>query len=327
MWIVLKRLALIITILVFLLQAHAAEGGIGGKIGISFQFGTHIQRIGAMYQLYYFNSFIQASHGTSFFYNGKSLGPPKRGLEMQTLLGLQFYWGQDVGGKKYLHSEYSLMSLEKYSAGIMFKYYLDQIETSQSTGGINFNIDQFGFVFENDLFGGPKGIEDKFRTGALGITYRNDSLEISLKTTHWTGIGIKGIRVQDSLYNSRYGYRDLSKVPYGKHSHGILALGINYIWKFQQTLRLEAGVDAEQVRHGFQNRLVYDFMVRSKKYKYQNPHYPMLQPDGTPYTFREGQTIRKPRFYMQGPEIPLFFTNHIYNSMLLKKSFSRLSIL
>ena len=120
-----------------------------------------------MYQVYYFNRFAQVSHGTSFHYNRKALGPGKRGWEMQTLVGLQFYWGEESGKKKYLLTEYSLMAAEKFSGGIMWRYYLDQVETSQATGGLNFNISQFGIIFENDLFGGTGGFLDKFRTGAL----------------------------------------------------------------------------------------------------------------------------------------------------------------
>jgi len=303
----LKKLVLLYILLIFSGFAFAGKGEFGGKVGLSFQFGTHIQRLGLMYQLYYFNRFVQVSHGTSFFYNWKSLGPARRGLEMQGLVGLQFYWGEESGKKKYLLNEYSLMVSEKFSGGIMWRYYLDQAETSQATGGINFNLFQFGIIFENDLFGGTGGFLDKFRTGAMGITYQVDSLQLVLQTTHWTGKAFDGPRVYDSLYPEKYGYRDLSNVKYGKYSHGILSLGINYLWKYKQTIRLEAGIDAEQVRHALQNRLIHDFPVLPHKGKYENMHYPMLQPDGSPYTFREGQTIRKPKFYFQPGINPFMF--------------------
>ncbi len=260
-----------------------------------------------MYQLYYFNRFVQVNHGTSFHYNWKSLGPDRKGFEMQTLVGLQFYWGEESGNKKYLLNEYSLMAAEKFSGGIMWRYYLDQVETSQATGGINFNIHQFGIIFENDLFGGTGGFLDKFRTGAMGITYQVDSLQLVLQTTHWTGKAFDGTRVYDSLYPGKYGYRDLSNVKYGKYSHGILSMGINYLWKYSQTFRLEAGIDAEQVRHALQNRLIHDFPLLPHKGKYENMHYPMLQPDGSPYTYKKDQTIRKPRFYFQPGINPFMF--------------------
>jgi hypothetical protein len=285
----------------------ASDDGFGGKFGISLQFGTHIQRLGLMYQFYYFNSFVQISQGTSFHYNWKSLGPRKRGLEMQALLGLQFYWGEKSDRKKYLLNEYSLMAADKFSGGIMWRYYLDQVESSQSTGGLHFNLQQFGIIFENDLFGGTDGFQDKFRTGAMGITYQVDSLQLILQTTHWTGKAFDGPKVYDSLYPGKYGYRDLSNVKYGKYSHGILSLGINYFWKYNQTFRFESGIDAEQVRHALQNKLIHDFPLLPHQGKYENMHYPMLQPDGTPYTFREGQSIRKPRFYLQAGANPFMF--------------------
>ena len=144
----------------------------------------------------------------------------------------------------------------------MWRYYLDQVETSQATGGLHFNLQQFGIIFENDLFGGTKGFLDKFRTGAMGITYQVDSLQLILQTTHWTGKAFDGPKVYDSLYPGKYGYRDLSNVKYDKYSHGILSLGINY---------------------------------------------PMIQSDGTPYTFREGELIQQPRFYLQAGANPFMF--------------------
>ena len=129
-----KKLVVLYFLLIFSVFAFAGKGEFGGRVGFTFQFGTHIQRLGLMYQVYYFNRFAQVSHGTSFHYNWKALGPGRKGWEMQTLVGLQFYWGEESGKKKYLLTEYSLMAAEKFSGGIMWRYYLDQVETSQATG-------------------------------------------------------------------------------------------------------------------------------------------------------------------------------------------------
>jgi hypothetical protein len=110
----LKKLVALCFLLIFSLSTFASSGEFGGRVGLSFQFGTHIQRLGLMYQLYYFNRFVQVSHGTSFHYNWRSLGPGRRGLEMQTLAGLQFYWGEESGKKKYLLNEYSLMAAKNF---------------------------------------------------------------------------------------------------------------------------------------------------------------------------------------------------------------------
>lgn len=271
----------------------------GAKVGLSFQFGTHIQRVGLMYEVYYYTPNIQLTQGLSLHYNWKNLGPKKSGFEAQVHAGIQYVWGDSSDRKHYLLSEYSLMNPRKYSFGYMYTHFLDQVETSQAVGSLFFNINRFGFVFENDLFGGRKGYQDKYRTGALALTYVIDSFQIALQTTHWTGMGYEGAKIKSHDYPGKNGYKDLSKAKYGHISHGILALRLDYQWKYMQTFRSEAGIDAEQVRHILQNKFVHDFLVPSGITKYENPHYPMLQADGTPYLFKEGQKIRPAKPYFQ----------------------------
>ncbi len=42
--------------------------------------------------------------------------------------------------------------------------------------------------------------------------------------------------------------------------------------------------------------------------KSENPHYPMLKDDGTPYLFRKGEKVKKTKFYFQlGMNQPIFY--------------------
>jgi hypothetical protein len=296
---ILKLSFLILSVLALACQYSEAKNELGAKGGLSFQIGAHIQRIGFMYQMYYFTGSVQLSHGSLVHFNRKNLGPIKRGFEFQSNIGLQAFWGAGSTADRYLFNEYSLLAGKPYAAGYVFKIFLDQVETSQTTGGLFLHANNFGMVFENDLFGGPRGYQDKYRTGALALSYQADRFQACIQTTLWTGKSIEGRRHKDPDYPSKYGYKDLTMAKYGKLSHGILAARIDYYWKDGQVARLESGIDAEQIRHAFQNKLVHDFLVPEALFKNKNPHYPMLQPDGSPYLFREGQPIRPARFYFQ----------------------------
>jgi hypothetical protein len=291
--------ALIIFAIALTGETSEAKNEFGAKAGVSFQIGTHIQRIGFMYQLYYYAGSVQLSHGSLVHFNRKNLGPAKRGLELQSNIGIQTFWGNPSDESRYLFNEFSLMGNKSYATGYVFKLFVDQVETSQTTGALFLHANKFGFVFENDLLGGPKGYQDKFRTGALAVSYQVDRFLVSLQTTHWTGKSIEGIRHKDPGYPSKYGYKDLTHAKYGKLSHGILAARADYYWKHGQVVRMESGVDAEQIRHLFQNKLVHDFLVPAKLVKHKNPHYPMLQSDGSPYLFKKGQHVRPAKFYFQ----------------------------
>ena len=69
------------------------------------------------------------------------------------------------------------------------------------------------------------------------------------------------------------------------------------------------GIDAEQVRHVFQNRIVHDmYFIPERFIGYKNVHYPMLQKDGTPFLQRPGQKVRKPKpFFNLGLNDNLFY--------------------
>ena len=72
---------------------------------------------------------------------------------------------------------------------------------------------------------------------------------------------------------------------------------------------VQGGIDDEGIRHLFQNKLMHDMKFIPSKWEHMNnPHIPMLQPDGTAYLFKTGQLVRKPKpFFEIGLNNPLFW--------------------
>jgi len=280
--------------------SHAFDRDFGGKIGVTVQFGTHIHRFGVMYQLYYYQDFVQFSQGTSVHYNFKSLGPQMPSWELHTLGGVQFYGGVNTNCPHYILTEYSLMANKSLAGGYLFRYYWDTIGTTQATGGINFTSNKFSVIMENDLFSFYKGNHDKYRTGTLGMAYAVDSMQIAANVIIWTGNTRESKRVKGTSFPSHYGYKDLTDATYGKYSHGIAALRVDGLWNYKQTYRFESGIDAEQIRNLFQNKLVHDLIHKGEHSKHSgNPHVPMLQKDGMPFLYQEGQQVRPAKLYFQ----------------------------
>lgn len=296
----LKRFLLIGFFLSLLFAPGICANGFGGKVGITFQLGTHVRRIGVMYQLYYFQELVQVSHGTSYHYSFKGLGPSLKRSEIQTFGGVQFYGGASTYHTRYMLNEYSLMAGKSISGGYLWRYYFDPIKTSQAAGGFQFTANGLTLVMENDLFGFYKGHHDKYRTGTFAILYAHERMQLALQSTLWTGNARESEKVRNGPYPGRYGYKDLSQATYGKVSHGILAFRMDGMMNYGQTYRLESGVDAEQVRHFFQNRLVHDMIIKRPDSKFPgNAHVPMLQPNGMPFLYQPDQRIRPVKGYFQ----------------------------
>lgn len=113
-------------------------------------------------------------------------------------------------------------------------------------------------IHENDVFGGQA--KDRFRTGHFLAHYRlNEHIKLTAGLNIWTG------ETRESKWNKSpgikmpNGFRDLSPLPYGKTSHGLLYGGIHInLPMYGQVAQARIGVDSEHVRHSFQNRLMHD---------------------------------------------------------------------
>ena len=228
----------------------------GGKVGISFQFGSHIQRLGLMYQLYVYNAFAQLSQAAYIHYNFRNLGPRGGYFEAKFHFGFLAHW-LEGSRKKYFFNEVYDMSPYRNALGYSLYAYRDGISLSQTTGAFVLQADAFQFVFDNDVFG-FSSTDDKFRTGGFYAAYSIDSTAFGIQNTLWTGKSSDGKRIINTPYPGRNGYRDVSAALHGGLSHGILAARAEMVLDYHQTLRAEAGIDSEHIRHFFQNKLIHD---------------------------------------------------------------------
>ena len=109
--------------IIFLLFCYSmslkAQENYGGKVGLNFQFGSHIQRLGLMYQLYYFNNMGQVSQGVYLHYNFRNFGPRGGYLEAKFHIGVQGHWGKS-SYKKYQFNELSNYPLMITMPDILF---------------------------------------------------------------------------------------------------------------------------------------------------------------------------------------------------------------
>lgn len=292
-------------ILFVLFSGLKAQSGFGGKLGLNIQFGTHIQRFGFMYQIYYYEELLQFSNGAYFHFNKKNLGPDEPYVEIQNQFGLQVHW-LEGDQPKYYYNELANLSPYRNSLGYSFTLYWSGNSLSQSAGIIHVALDDFQAAIGNDAFG-LNQVEDKFRTGGIYLGYQVDSALYGFQSTLWTGRSSDGNRVEDPSYPSRFGYRDIEKALYGRFSHGLLSLRADFMLNYDQTVRAEAGIDAEQIRHFIQNKIIHDG-ISGRLVKSQSPHYPMLQKDGTMYLYKENQKIRPVKPYLQlSANQPVFY--------------------
>ena len=285
-----------LTILSLFCSSVKGQEGYGGKIGVNIQFGTHIQRVGVMYQLYYYTNHVQFSNGLYAHFNIKNLGPTSPHAEVQMNFGVQGQWLK-TEKEKYLVNETSNLSPFLNSMGYCFYWFVAGNQTSQTTGAIYGAFDAYHFAVNNDAFG-LNQVDDKFRTGGFFLGYQVDSVILGLQNTLWTGKSADAPRINDDQYPGKHGYRDVRQSKHGKLSHGILAFRIDYKWQYEQVVRGELGIDSERIRHFIQNKFIHDGLSGTLV-KSENPHYPMLQQDGSPYLFKENEKVRSTKPFLQ----------------------------
>lgn len=278
--------------------------GFGGQIGVSFGFGSHRSRVGFIAKLFYAHEHVQVNLDMGAWYCGETLGSERSTWEGMLKLGIVGTWGKkDSLRNPFLH-EVSNQTRRRFAAGYSYNWYFNQIKTSQFTGTFGMQFDRVRFLFENDFLAFQS--QDKYRTGAMGLWYRQGNWEVGAYHAAWTGdpyTNAEWIKNKDAEhpFRSRFGYIDMSNAPYGDKSVGALAVQVRYLVPvIGQILDLHAGVDAEQIRNAFQNRLIHDSPVLPINWgKNGNPHIPMVCTDGKPYLYRPEQRIRKPRPLLQ----------------------------
>lgn len=288
-------------LLLFLSQSLSAQINWGWTGGLSFNIGNKVKRVGLQGGLFLHHDFIQVNIQAATYHHFNGWGPDLSRQEGQLALGILGCWGKAQEDRQNPFIQIlSNQTQRPYSVGYAYKWYWDNIHTSQKTGFFAIGIQSFHLISENDAFIG-KGT-DKFRTGSITFQYYHDHTLFALNNIMWTGDPkyIKTKRVKGTRYPARFGYFDLSQALYGKFSHGVLALQITQHLPYQQNARLSLGVDAEQIRHFVQNQLIHDMpFVPQRWNKAENAHYPMLDTNGNAYLFEEDQRIRPARFYWE----------------------------
>lgn len=304
----------IITHLSTVAQESSPESFYGVSAGLSFSFGTHVNRIGLSASAYYTYAFAQVNAGVRGYYNFQSFGLKENGLELQLSSGFQLGFGRKVDDRNPFIGQAENNLLQDYSIGYDYLIYLDKFNTSQTAGILSANVLDMKFATQNDLFGFGDGWRDRFRTGAFILEYRYQNFKFGISSTLWTDDYTVCRKVTDSDYPARFGYKTDKKCKYGGLCLSTLGLRANYLIPnnyvpLNQNIQMDIGIDAEQVRNFFQNKLIHDhYPIPVKLIKRSPCHYPMQAEGGGQYLYLEGQQIEKPQFFFNfGANQGLFY--------------------
>lgn len=252
---------------------------VGFQVGIVLDFGSHENEFGLEMNAFGLYRFTQVNAGTRFSFLINSLGGRRNLLENRTNLGLLL-----LGGKRQmLPNNYftGLTHNSNYNNALGYNYiwYFDNAGTSQRSGAFGLTLNKMSILFENDVFGGQA--KDRFRTGHLQFSYYTELARYSFGMNMWTGETNGSPRLKPTE-NCPNGFKNLTKLPYGKTSHGVMYFGAQYQLPFNQLIRWRIGMDSEEIRHFFQNRLTHDLIFLPKSFPRNTPHYPRLDKNGNP---------------------------------------------
>ena len=274
------------------------ENNTGFSFGISFTTGTHINRAGLFVSAFVFKDFYQFGLKSTYYYNFSAFEGKKKYGEFQQNIVLLLSYGKTDSIKSPFVSPLINQTNRKNSFAYSYNFYWNKIETSQRTGILAFGFGRWQILSENDIF--ATQASDRFRTASLLIKYNFLDYSFGINTILWTGDPKGAKNIKDPNFKARYGYKDMSKQPYGNKSAGILSLQMEYALPYYQAVKIAGGIDSEKVRNALQNKLMHDmYFVPGKINKAQNPHMPMIANDGSIYTYKEHQKIKKARFYLR----------------------------
>ena len=310
----LKNIILIIFMMILsnnLTPQSLIRDNYGVQAGISFQFGSTVNRLGLFAKGFVIYESFQLNTDVRWHFNIRSFGPPISGGEWIYKVGLVWSWGKNDTLRNEILTPVSNQIGKKNSIGYSFNQYRDQIGTTQKTGLASIQLNRLQFIIENDAFAGAPA--DKFRTAAATFQYRlTATTQIGINSILWTGDPFTNFidtQTEDATYPSRYGYRDMRLAQYGKYSHGILSMQLQQVFPYQQAVKYDLGIDSEYIRHALQNVVIHDmYYVPDKINLAKHPHIPMVSDDGTQFLFRAGQKVKPLLFFGQlGLNSTLFY--------------------
>jgi hypothetical protein len=297
------RVFVLLTLLCSIQQANAQqyqEGNVGINIGVVFAFGTHINRFGATINGYYKTDQFQINPELRCYFNAKNLGPKKKSLEAVIGLGIVYSYGKKDTLINEFYNPLGNQTQRKNSVGYAYRFYLNRIETQQTTGTVSIEVNRFKFITENDLFSGTPKL-DRYRTAGILIQYQKDNYQLGINTTLFTGQ--MGERVTDPNYPFVGIYENRVGGKYTEFSHGLLSAQFKYAGNYHQNYQASIGIDSERVRHAVQNRFGHDILVGYGI----NAHVPMIDDKGEQFLFKEGQKVKPMKFYLNLFSNPALF--------------------
>ena len=284
--------------LIFISSYHFCQSNqdftIGFQAGIVLDFGSHENEIGIECNAFGIYKFAQINAGSRLSFVLNSLGSRKQFRENRTNLGILL-----LGGKKETVPDTyfaGLIQNSKFNNALGYNYiwYFDNAGTSQQSGAFALTVKNTTVFFENDVFGGQA--KDRFRTGHLQFSYRTALARYSLGLNLWTGETNGAPRLKPNEHCPN-GYKNLTTLPFGKTSHGVIYFGVQYQLPLKQTIHWRIGMDSEEIRHAFQNRLIHDLIFLPKGFPRSTPHYPRLDNNGNPVFIKKEK--RKDQVYFQ----------------------------
>jgi len=293
-----KNIFLILFVIVSSKFGFSQIENFGLSGGVSFSFGNKVKRIGLRGAVFYTYGFAQVNATVNTYYNFQSFALKKKTPELQLGIGAQFGFGRQDSITNRFVTLTDNNTGYFYSAGYAFMYFFDKQNTSQGGGVLSVNVENFTLATANDLFGFGKGWRDRFRTAAVMFQYRYLDTKFAINSTMWTGDYIGCVKVKDSDYPARFGYKENDKAIYGTSMASLLSIQVEQLLPYSQIARVNIGIDSEWVRHMLQNKFIHDQYFMPRKFiKRPQMHFPMMDSNGNQYLFKENQKVRPASFY------------------------------
>lgn len=267
--------------------------------GFSINMGTHANKIGVFTAVYQSIGRAVLNARLDVKYVHLMLGPRLRGVESLFTLGGKIGFEESLKRFESLANPEEFLTNYKYSVGYNFNLYMNDMELDQQTGTINLRIAKFVLEHENDILG--EVASDKFRTAAMGMYYQDSLMIFGSEFILWTGNkdDPEARRVYESSF-ARYGFFDLSDTKFGRNSHGILNFNVKRDLGLGIITEAELGIDHEKIRNTIQNKFMHDMWIWPEKWnKAKNLHITMLDAQGLPFVYEEGQLLKPSSIYFQ----------------------------
>lgn len=290
---------------------HSQQMRVGFSVGVSFSFGTLVNRIGLHSGGFIALGPTQINATVKGFYNFQSLGLKRKTLELQLGLSGQLGWGR----KDTLVNNFIGLTENNtdhdYAFGLSFMHYRDRLGTTQSTGLINLNIHNFNIITENDLFGNLIKQHDRYRTGAFLIEYQYANTKVGITALLWTpNYAHCPIIINENTKKwARFGYYQDADVANRDQTVGALSLQVRQWLPYNQEASLNIGANGEQIRNALQNKFIHNQPFFPASWvKRKPPHIPMITVDSKQYLYLQDQKVKPLSFYFNlGLNTALFY--------------------